>query len=143
MKTDFEIAKEIFDEYPEFEENGICFEDVHEYVKWWLKNNIGEEISIDCIKNVVCYYFNIDIEKLDIITKKKEIVQSRQIAMFFSRRLTKYSLARIGENIGGKDHATVKWACTTVSNISDVDINYRKDLKNIEYKLTGKNEIFV
>jgi len=52
MKTDFEIAKEIFDEYPEFEENGICFEDVYEYVKWWLKNSIGEEISIDDVIGV-------------------------------------------------------------------------------------------
>lgn len=100
-----------------------------------LIKNTKREISIDYIQKVVCSYFNIGVENLQSKTRKREIVQARQVAMFFSKSLTKSSLATIGTQIGGKDHATVLHACKTVNNLIDTDKRFRLQVDEIEKKL--------
>lgn len=100
-----------------------------------LVKNTKREISIDYIQKVVCDYFNMPVELLKSKTRKREIVQARQIAMFFAKSLTKSSLATIGHNIGGKDHATVLHACKTVNNLIDTDKRFRGYIEDIEKKL--------
>jgi chromosomal replication initiator protein len=62
-------------------------------------------------------------------------VQARQVAMFFSKNLTKSSLATIGLQIGGKDHATVLHACKTVNNLIETDKQFKNQIEEIEKKL--------
>jgi chromosomal replication initiator protein len=50
------------------------------------------EISIDYIQKVICDYFNLPVELMVSKTRKREIVQARQLAMYFSKKLTKASL---------------------------------------------------
>ena len=52
-----------------------------------------------------------DIPTLQSKTRKRHIVQARQLAMFFAKKYTKASLASIGSQIGKRDHATVLHAC--------------------------------
>jgi chromosomal replication initiator protein len=100
-----------------------------------LIKNTKREISIDYIQKVVCNYFNIPLEQIQSKTRKREIVQARQVAMFFSKNLTKASLATIGSQIGGKDHATVLHACKTVNNLIETDKRFRIQIDEIEKKL--------
>ncbi len=100
-----------------------------------LVKNSKRELSIEYISKVVCDYFNMPVEALQAKTRKREIVQARQIAMYFSKSLTKYSLASIGAQIGSKDHATVLHACKTVNNLKDTDKNFRLFVEDIEKKL--------
>lgn len=100
-----------------------------------LIKNTKREISIDYIQKIVCDYFNIPIDLMQSKTRKREIVQARQVAMFFSKSLTKSSLATIGSQIGGKDHATVLHACKTVNNLIDTDKRFRVQIDEIEKKL--------
>lgn len=93
------------------------------------------EITIDYIQKIVCDYFNMPIDSLQSKTRKREVVQARQIAMYFSKSLTKSSLASIGSQIGNKDHATVLHACKTVNNLIDTDKHFRIDLEEIEKRL--------
>ena len=83
-----------------------------------LVKSTQQDISIDFIKKTVCDYFNIAPDQLKSKTRKREIVQSRQVAMYFAKIYTKNSLASIGSQIGGKDHATVLHACKTVKEWS-------------------------
>jgi chromosomal replication initiator protein len=100
-----------------------------------LVKNSKKEISVDYIQKIVCDYFEITPDQLHSKTRKREIVQARQIAMFFSKSLTKASLASIGSQIGGKDHATVLHACKTVNNLIDTDKRFKQTVDNIEKKL--------
>jgi len=100
-----------------------------------LVKNSKRELSIEYISKVVCDYFNMPVDALQAKTRKREIVQARQIAMYFSKSLTKYSLASIGAQIGSKDHATVLHACKTVNNLIDTDKNFRQFVEDIEKKL--------
>jgi len=97
-----------------------------------LVKNTKKDISIDFIQETVCDYFNIPIDLLKSKTRKREIVQSRQIAMYFAKTLTKSSLATIGSQIGGKDHATVLHACKTVNNLIETDKRFKMYIDDIE-----------
>jgi chromosomal replication initiator protein len=101
----------------------------------FVKNTV-REVSIDFIQKVVCDYFDIPIETMKSKTRKREIVQCRQLAMFFSKQMTKSSLAMIGKHCGNKDHATVLHACKTVNNLADTDKRFKGYISDIEKKLT-------
>jgi len=98
--------------------------------------NTAREVSIDYIQKVVCDYFDLPIELLKSKTRKREVVQARQIAMYFAKKMTKSSLANIGMHCGGKDHATVLHACRTVNNLQETDKQFRKYLDDLEKKLS-------
>lgn len=98
--------------------------------------NTTREISIDYIQKVVCDYFDMPIDLLKSKTRKREIVQARQLAMYFSKQLTKNSLASIGAQCGNKDHATVLHACRTVNNLSETDKRFKTYVEDLRKKLT-------
>ena len=98
--------------------------------------NTAREVSIDYIQKVVCDYFDLPIELLKSKTRKREVVQARQIAMYFAKKMTKNSLASIGAHCGGKDHATVLHACRTVNNLQETDKQFRGYLDDLEKKLS-------
>lgn len=97
--------------------------------------NTAREVSIDYIQKVVCDYFNLPIELMKSKTRKREIVQARQIAMYFAKQFTKSSLASIGAQCGGKDHATVLHACKTVNNLIETDKHFRIYIDELEKKI--------
>lgn len=100
-----------------------------------LVKSTRKEISIDYIQKIVCEYFGLPSDVLQTKTRKREIVQARQIAMFFSKSMTKSSLSTIGSIIGGKDHATVLHACKTVNNLKDTDKRFKSQIEDIERRL--------
>ena len=97
--------------------------------------NTKREISIDYIQKIVCDYFNIGMDMINSKTRKREIVQARQLSMYFSKKLTKSSLATIGLHCGNKDHATVLHACRTVNNLLETDKQFRLYVEDLEKKI--------
>lgn len=97
---------------------------------------VGEEksdVTMEKVQQSVCEYFNISREDLVSKSRKRQIVQARQIAMYLCRNLiSNCSLAAIGAEIGGKDHATVLHSCMTVSDLMATDKVFRKYVTDIE-----------
>ena len=56
--------------------------------------------------------------------------------MYFSKKMTKASLATIGLHCGNKDHATVLHACRTVNNLIETDKQFRNYVEEIDKKIT-------
>lgn len=106
-----------------------------EIVEKFVKNT-KREVSIDYIQKVVSDYFQMDVSTLQSKTRKRHIVQARQLAMFFAKKFTKASLASIGSQIGKRDHATVLHACKTVDNLSATDKQFRKYVEDLSKKLS-------
>ncbi len=96
------------------------------------------EITIEHIQKTVGEYFDIPIDKINSSTRKREIVQARQLAMYFSKAYTKHSLASIGSKLGKKDHATVLHACKTVKNLYDTDRDFKKHFDELDNMLKIK-----
>ena len=97
---------------------------------------VGEqdkEVTTDDIISSVCEYFNITRDMLLSTTRKRQIVQARQIAMYECRNLIQNcSLSTIGAELGGKDHATVLHACNTVQDLMATDKLFRQWVEDIE-----------
>lgn len=69
-----------------------------ELAKKVLRNFVkssSKEITIDAIQKMVCEYFGVPYDKLLQKTRKREIVQARQITMYLSKAFTKNSLKTI------------------------------------------------
>ena len=99
---------------------------------------VGEEkteVTIDKVQKTVCDYFNISKDTLLSKSRKRQIVQARQIAMYMSRTLVGCSLSIIGTELGGKDHATVLHACNTVSDLMSTDKSFKQYVSDIEKML--------
>jgi chromosomal replication initiator protein len=56
--------------------------------------------------------------------------------MYFSKSMTKSSLAKIGAHCGGKDHATVLHACRTVNNLIDTDKQFKGYVYDLKKKIS-------
>ncbi len=117
-----------------FNKKPITIELAKQMIDTFVKNK-AREISIDYIQKIVCDYFNLPLELINSKTRKREIVQARQLAMYFSKKLTKSSLATIGIHCGNKDHATVLHACRTVNNLIETDKHFRTYVDDIEKKI--------
>ena len=100
-----------------------------------VKNN-KNDLTIDHIQQIIADYFNLDIESLHSKTRKRNVVQARQLAMFFSKKYTKNSLSTIGSPIGQRDHATVLHACKTVENLIETDRAFKKYVSDLETKFS-------
>ena len=119
-----------------FNKVDISIELAKDVINKFVKNN-KKEVSIEYIQKVVSDYFQMDIQTLQSKTRKRHIVQARQIAMYFAKKFTKASLASIGSQIGRRDHATVLHACKTVDNLSFTDKQFRTYVEDLNQKLSN------
>lgn len=106
--------------------------------KSMLKNfvkNTSREISMEYIQKLVCEYFEVPVEMVKSKTRKREIVQARQISMYLAKSHTKTSLKSIGAFFGGRDHSTVIYACQTVEDLIDTDKKFKAYVADIQKKL--------
>ncbi len=112
----------------------ITLELTKQIVDNFIKNT-NKEISIDYIQKVVSEYFGLTIDQMNSKTRKRNIVQARQLSMYFAKSHTKASLTSIGLHCGNKDHATVLHACKTVQNLIDTDKEFRIYVDDLEKKI--------
>ena len=109
-----------------------------ELAKKVLRNFIktsSKEITIDTIQKMVCEFFDLPYDRLLQKTRKREIVQARQITMYLAKIFTKNSLKTIGEHFGGRDHTTVIHSCQTVKDLMDTDSMFRESVMELQQKV--------
>lgn len=97
--------------------------------------SISHEVSIEFIQKTVCEYFEVPIDKLKEKTRKRNIVQARQLSMYLAKNYTKNSLKVIGKHFGGRDHSTVIHSCQMVKNLIDTDEGFKESVKELEKKI--------
>lgn len=103
-------------------------------IERFIRNSV-KEVSVEYIINMVCEYFSISPEQMALNTRKHQVVQARQIAMYLSKKYSSASLNSIGQQCGKKDHATVYHACKTVSDRLETDKQFKMMLADIEKKM--------
>ena len=88
-------------------------------------------ISILDIQTAVGEHYNIRLEDFTAKKRTKSIAFPRQVAMYLSRELTDFSLPKIGEEFGGRDHTTVIHAHEKISSMFKNDQQLQQDIKQI------------
>ncbi len=109
-----------------------------ELAKKIIKNfvkSVSREVSIDYIQKTVCEHFGVAVEKLREKTRKRQIVQARQLSMFLAKNYTKNSLKVIGKHFGGRDHSTVIHSCQAIQNLLDTDAKFKESVQDVQKKI--------
>jgi chromosomal replication initiator protein len=88
-------------------------------------------ITIHEIQRVVGEHYNVKLEDFKAKKRTKSVAFPRQIAMYLSRELTDFSLPKIGEEFGGRDHTTVIHAHEKISKLIQSDAQFQKQLAEI------------
>jgi len=89
----------------------------------------------EAIAKRICKYMQIPFEAIQGDSRKREIVEVRQIAHYISHKRkdkSHKSLQDIAYAIGGKDHATVLHSVKTVNNLMETDKAYKQMINKIE-----------
>jgi chromosomal replication initiator protein len=97
--------------------------------------DVRSPITIETIQRTVCDYFNIPEDLIRAKTRKQEIVNARQIAMYLAKELTNSSLKTIGLHFGGRDHSTVIHAYQSVEDQMRIDSKYQAHVQQIRKRL--------
>jgi chromosomal replication initiator protein len=103
-----------------------------------VRSLIGEvrtHITIEEIQRVVSEIMSIPEDLIRAKTRKQEVVNARQIAMYLSKELTNSSLKTIGLHFGGRDHSTVIHAYQSVEDSMKTESNQRNIIQQIRSKL--------
>ena len=101
--------------------------------------NVNKPITIEDVVAKVCAYYNLDERIIQSKTRKKEVVLTRQIAMYLAKKLTDLSTAKIGKMIGNRDHATVLHSYKTIKDCVEVDKELRETIDKIEKEIKKRD----
>lgn len=110
---------------------------VAEALKDIIASSKPKKVTIQDIQEAVGAYYNIRLEDFSAKKRTKSIAFPRQIAMYLARELTDFSLPKIGEEFGGRDHTTVIHAHEKIRRELEHDNSLKSDLKNIEKDIKG------
>jgi chromosomal replication initiator protein len=89
-------------------------------------------ISIAEIKRFLCQRYGIGETELCSQSRRQPINQIRQTAVYLASRLTDNTNTQIGEQLGGRTHATVIHALRHVKELTEVDAKFRKEIEDLE-----------
>ena len=107
-------------------------------------------MDLNTIANVVCFQYDITKEDLICKSRKREIVEPRQLFHYLARKFSINSLETIGKYKGGKfNHATVMHSIIKIKDFYNTYKPFRETVKKletiiintnmIEYRMTNEN----
>ncbi|UHA75365.1 chromosomal replication initiator protein DnaA [Paenibacillus sp. 481] len=91
-------------------------------------------ITMQDIQQKVGEFYGLKLEDFKARKRTKAVAFPRQIAMYLSRELTDYSLPKIGEAFGGRDHTTVIHAHEKITN----NLQHDQELYKVVQSLIDK-----
>ena len=100
-----------------------------EMAKETLRGVVAEtakQITLDRIQRMVADHFDVSVGDLRGSRRTQKVSFPRQIAMALARELTEASLPAVGEAFGGRDHATVLYACQKITHMRKADSKVKK-----------------
>ena len=90
-----------------------------------------EAVTADKIIASVCAFYKLEKDKLLGKSKKKELVQPRQICAYLMCEILNIPLVSIGEALGGRDHTTVIHSREKVANLVKINDHLAKEVEDI------------
>jgi chromosomal replication initiator protein len=100
-----------------------------------IPSNRPRAISIQDIQQKVGEFYGLRLEDFKARKRTKAVAFPRQVAMYLSRELTDYSLPKIGEAFGGRDHTTVIHAHAKITRALIVDQELTKIVRSLTEKI--------
>lgn len=100
-----------------------------------LINLEKRELTAEVITKSVCKHYGVKERDVASPSRKRDIVQARQLAMYLSQKYTDLPLTEIGRRVGKRDHSTVLHACRQVEKRLSIDMDFRREVEEVEGQL--------
>ena len=94
-----------------------------------------QTLTIGDVKKRICKQFGISEAELTSQSRRQPLAQTRHIAIYLASKLTGMSNSQIGENMGGRSHATVNHSITYIKNLCETNPSFTSQLNEIEEKI--------
>ena len=89
-------------------------------------------LTVDDILEKVSRHYNVEVQQVSGKSRKRDLVQVRQVSMYLAQKYTKMPASRIGHLIGGRDHSTVIHSCNQIEQRLKIDKAFCAELSSIE-----------
>lgn len=100
-----------------------------------ISNPKKNAVSLKQIIEVVSGFYDLEDKEIRGTSRKKEIVNPRQIAMYLMREESNASYPSIGQELGGRDHTTAMHACEKITRSVEINEALRQEIDLIKQKL--------
>ena len=97
-------------------------------------------ITVDDILEKVCRHYGVPQQQVSGRSRKRELVQARQVSMYLAQKYTGMPASRIGRLIGGRDHSTVLHSCAAVEQRMKADKAFMEEMNTIEGRIANPTE---
>lgn len=95
-----------------------------------------KEITLSYIKEVVANYYEISVDDLISTSRQQNIARPRQVAMYFSRKMTNLSLIKIANSFD-RDHSTVMHGTDKIEKLIESSLEFSKEIDEIKSIIKG------
>lgn len=110
-------------------------------VKKVVKERLGKrflaEITLEDVIRRVSEVTSISEREIVGTSRKKELVEARQIAAYLGREILGASLSSIGIYFGGRDHTTILHACKNIETKIKVEKRIKQLVESIKNELSA------
>ncbi len=103
-----------------------------------LHDLIQSPIKTTTVKKIiesVSKFYSLDIKQIFSRSRRKDIAQPRQVAMYLLREELRKSYPSIGETFGGRDHTTAMHACHKISSAIEQDNRVAEEIHLIKERI--------
>lgn len=101
-----------------------------------VQRDRNEELTVERILDTVCSHYHFDREQVCGKSRKREVVEARQMVCFLAKQLTSATYEQIGRVVGGKTHATVIYSCRAIENLMSTEERLRTDYRTLNEMLS-------
>ena len=105
-------------------------------IREFLNKSDDPHVNTEYILSVVANYFNVTSDEILSAKRTQEIAYARHIAMYLIRQFTNLSLPKIGQELGGRNHATILNGINNIKKSMEENDDTRKIIdelmKNLE-----------
>lgn len=112
-----------------------CIQTVYNGVAPFSQTEDKLDISAETIANIVAAGLDISLSDMRSNTRKRPVVEARQIAMYLIRKHTDEIFSNIGKMFGGRDHSTVLYACRTVEDLRETNKVFKSVISKLNRKI--------
>jgi chromosomal replication initiator protein len=93
--------------------------------------------SMKSIATLAAKYFGLTVADLTSPTRRRAVVQARNVAIYLGREVIGKTLAQLGDYFGGRDHTTVLHGYRTIDERQRTDPAVRRALDDLRKMLAG------
>lgn len=97
----------------------------------------SDSVIIEKVKTIVSNYFNVSVRDIVGSSRKQEIAYVRMVTIYLLRTVLNLPLKKIGELLGGRDHATIAHSIDKIANSIEIDVSVKQDIDILRQKIAS------